>query len=133
MGHVDHHSRPRGGSIEGAKKTHPLQKHLADLEEAVFQWLDTLSYENASPVKQRAMRKQALLPTNMKAQMPRVYRLFKLCDDGRKNWWPGGVGDQPHLLMLEFSACRNALGQFQSTLRNKERILGNPSKPPKLV
>jgi hypothetical protein len=79
------------------------------------------------------MREQALLPTNMKAQMPHIYRLWKLCDEGRKDWWSGGVGNQPHLLMLEFGACRSALANFQETLRNKERILGNPVKPTKMV
>ena len=69
------------------------------------------------------MRKEALLPANLEAEMPEVYRTWKTCKEWGVLWWEGGLAAQPHLLMLEFSVCQNASTEFQDQLINMERIL----------
>ena len=69
------------------------------------------------------MRKEALLPANQEAEMPEPYRMWRVCQDWGTLWWDGGIGAQPHLLMLEFSTCQAASAEFQSMLANMERIL----------
>lgn len=69
------------------------------------------------------MRKQALIPTNMDAEMPEVYRLWRTCKEWNTPWWDGGLAAQPRLLMLEFSVCAAAHRDSQGDLANIERIL----------
>ena len=67
------------------------------------------------------MRKAALMPTNLEAEMPEPYRLWHMCQNDK--WWPGGVANQPHLQVMEFAACDHARQQFQAELINMEKIL----------
>lgn len=53
--------------------------------------------------------------------MPEPYRLWRMCRNS--NYWPGGMANQPHLLMMEFTVCSNAHSQFQAELVNMEKIL----------
>ena len=82
-------------------------------------------YQSLSPDKQKAMRKQALMPTNQEAEMPEAYRLWRTCKDWNTLWWDGGLSSQPHLLVLEFSVCAAAQQEFQEYSTNVERILTN--------
>ena len=58
-----------------------------------------------------------------KAEMPEVYRLWRMCQNNNSLWWPGGMANQPHLLMMEFVVCNNVRQQFQADLINMEKIL----------
>jgi len=69
------------------------------------------------------MRKAALLPGNVDAEMPEPYRLWRICKRWNKLWWAGGMADQPHILMMEFAVCAAADAQFQGDLANMEKIL----------
>ena len=91
----------------------PLKKHLEALEGAVFDWLELQSYEDASIETQVQLRREALMPGNMKAEMPEPYRLWRACERHNKLFWDGGIADQPHILMMEFSACERATQSFQ--------------------
>lgn len=101
---------------------HPLAIHLQNLEQAVREWLEANYYASAPSEKRRAMRKAALLPLNQDAEMPEPYRLWRMCQTHL--WWPGGIADQPHLLMLEFAVCDSMHQQFQGELANMEKIIG---------
>ena len=79
-------------------------------------WLEFNLYDTAPPDKQRAMRSKALLPTNMKAERPEVYRLWRLCKTQDKLFWDGGIGNQPHILMMEFAICERARDAFDESL-----------------
>ena len=107
---------------------HPLELHLQELEQAVCNWLEANQYNNALPDVQRAMRKKALLPAVMDAEMPEAYRLWRLCQDSSSLWWDGGISNQPHILTLEFSVCAYSHRQTQEYLANTQRILNDGSQ-----
>ena len=88
-----------------------------------MEWLEAQSYDAASPDKQRAMRKAALMPSNVKATVPEPYRLWRMCKKWNTLWWGGGISNQPHILMLEFMVCEAATAQWQDDLANMEKIL----------
>lgn len=89
----------------------------------MLEWLEASRYRSMLPDKQKAMRKQALMPINPGAEMPGAYRLWRTCKEWDTLWWDGGLATQPHLLMLEFSACAAAHHDSQDDVASIERIL----------
>lgn len=59
----------------------------------------------------------------MSAEMPEPYRLWRMCEEHSSLWWPGGVSNQPHILMAEFAACEAAYSDFREQHRNIARAL----------
>lgn len=51
-------------------------------------------------------------PQGEPPQMPAVYSRYLQCKAWHKLWWPGGLADQPYLLMQEFDACRAGEQEF---------------------
>lgn len=100
------------------------------LEQAVHDWLEANNYNQVTPERQREMRRAALVPQNPDAEMPEVYRLWRQAKRWDKLWWPGGIANQPHILMMEFSVCEAAHAQFQDELLNMENILSDTRQPP---
>ena len=46
--------------------------------------------------------------------MPEVYGLYQQCKEWDTLWWPGGIADQPHLLMMEFDECAAGVAEFKA-------------------
>ena len=74
------------------------------------------------------MRKKSLVPANVDAEMPEPYRLWRICKQWDKLWWPGGIANQPHILMMEFAVCAIASAYFQDEAAHRGRILSGNSK-----
>ena len=55
---------------------------------------------------------EAIFPNGEPDGVPDVYLMYRDCVDWGRLWWDGGIADQPHFLMLEFSACRAAEHDF---------------------
>ena len=58
------------------------------------------------------MRAGAILPVNWEAEMPEAYRLWRSCKKWEKLFWDGGIANQPHILMMEFTVCERTSDQF---------------------
>ena len=99
-----------------------LVEHLDALKQAVVAWLERSHYESAPEERQRAMRKQALVP-DVTVGMPEPYRLWSFCRRKNSMWYNGGVADQPYIQMLEFGVCEQAYGIFRSQVVMTERLL----------
>lgn len=109
-----------GGRVKG-----PLGRHLEELEAQVHEWLHRAQYELADSDTKRDIRKKAMVP-RLDAEMPEAYRLWRTCDKYRTLFWPGGLGNQPHILMLEFSVCNAAYLNYHQ----RNPALGNlPAEP----
>ena len=74
-------------------------------------WLEVAAYNALSNDAKKVARMEGRIPLNMAAEMPEVYRLWRSCKDHNALYWPGGIADQPHILMLEFQACESAFRQ----------------------
>ncbi len=55
---------------------------------------------------------EALFPNGQPDGVPDCYLMYRDCADWGRLWWEGGLADQPHFLMLEFTACRTAEREF---------------------
>jgi len=110
-----------GGSEDGG--VNPLLQHLDVLENAVLEWLERSFYETADHELQKALRKQALLPVNMQAEMPEAYRIWRTCQRHSELFWPGGIANQPATLMLEMEACERVSNQFQDQIKRMYGII----------
>lgn len=55
--------------------------------------------------------------------MPEPYRLWRLCERHNTTYWPGGLANQPHLLLMEFAVCASAYGDWQAELANMEVLI----------
>ncbi len=69
------------------------------------------------------MRKNAVLPSNMKAGIPGAYRIWSACKRHNELWWPGGISNQPHILMDEFMVCEVATKMFDEQKSNYIKII----------
>jgi len=96
--------------------------HLDELEEAVGTWLEAAFYKSATPDRKRALNRAGLMPA-LKAEMPPVYRLWRLCQDNNTLWWSGGMAAQPHILMMEFEVCKQAHANFLEYAADVQRIV----------
>ena len=75
-------------------------------------WLEVAAYEALDADAKKVARMEGkILHLNMAAEMPEVYRLWRMCKD--RDYWSGGVSGQPHILMMEFQACERAFRQVQ--------------------
>lgn len=110
--------RRRGGRVN------PLSEHLDALEKATLDWLEASLFENSPSDTKRQLRKAGLNPLNPDAEMPEAYRLWRTCERHDTLWWSGGISNQPHVMMLEFSACEMASNTFDDQLANIKKILG---------
>lgn len=45
--------------------------------------------------------------------VPDCYVKYKKCERWG-NWWPGGLADQPHILMMEFLSCLSGEARFSN-------------------
>ncbi len=80
---------------------------------AVMDWLEVAAYEALDNDTKKVARMEGKMPINMAAEMPEVYRLWRVCKDNNALYWPGGLSSQPHVLMMEFQACERATRQVQ--------------------
>ncbi len=48
-------------------------------------------------------------------ERPEPWDLYKKCSRWGL-WWPGGVADQPHILMQEFETCQAAENYFAAVI-----------------
>lgn len=71
------------------------------------------------------MRETGLVPQKPGAEMPEPYRIWLSCQQHDTLWWSGGVSNQPHIMMLEFQACKLARSTFDEQLDNYRDILNN--------
>ena len=75
-------------------------------------WLEVAAYEALDADAKKVARMEGkILHLNMAAEMPEVYRLWRMCKDSNVLFWPGGMADQPRILMMEFQACERATRQ----------------------
>ena len=74
--------------------------------------MDKGHYETAHPDLRKRLRANAILPEDLKAEMPEVYRLWRTCKRWNHLYWPGGIANQPHILMLEFAICEKTKDDF---------------------
>ena len=78
---------------------------------AVMDWLEVAAFEALDNDAKKVARMEGRIPINMAAEMPEVYRLWRMCKDSNVLFWPGGMADQPRILMMEFQACEHASRQ----------------------
>jgi hypothetical protein len=78
---------------------------------AVMDWLEVAAYEALDSDTKKVARMEGRMPINMAAEMPEVYRLWRMCKDTGMPFWDGGFADQPRILMMEFQACERASRQ----------------------
>jgi len=71
-------------------------------------WLELAAFNALSNDEKKVRRMEGKLPVNMAAEMPGPYRLWRLCRDNDTLYWPGGLADQPFILLMEFQACERA-------------------------
>ena len=62
--------------------------------------------------------------------MPEVYWEYKQCQMWQRPYYDGALADQPHLLMLEFTACRSAEADWEV---EKQPLYEFHIKPKKLA
>ena len=80
---------------------------------AVMDWLEVAAYQALDNDAKKVARMEGRIPINMAAEMPEVYRLWRMCKDSNALYWPGEMSGQPHILMMEFQACERAFKQVQ--------------------
>lgn len=66
-----------------------------------------------------------IFPGEIVEDPPEVYCLYKKCEKWGL-YWAGGVADQPHLLMTEFSVCTSAENEFESVILPQLQKLARP-------
>lgn len=57
---------------------------------------------------------EAFFPQGEPPQMPEVYYRYKQVESYQLAWESGGLGDQPHLMMMEFDACQYGENEYRS-------------------
>ena len=92
-----------------------LKAHLESIKQAVRESLKYQEYQRRVAIPGTTLTllpKAAIFPNGEPDGVPDVYLMYRDCVDWGRLWWDGGIADQPHLLMLEFSACRAAEHDF---------------------
>ncbi len=92
-----------------------VKAHLANIKQAVREHLKYQEYQRLIAVPGTALTLlpfEAVFPNGKPDGVPDCYLMYQDCVDWGRLWWDGGMADQPHFLMLEFTACRTAEREF---------------------
>ncbi len=92
-----------------------VKAHLDSIKQAVREHLKYREYQRLIAIPGTALTllpKEAVFPNGEPDGAPDVYFMYRDCVDWGRLWWEGGMADQPHFLMLEFSACRAAEHEY---------------------
>ena len=54
-----------------------------------------------------------LFPQGHEEDLPECFLTY-LRLKGGQHWWPGGVADQPHLLVMEVEACAAGVAKYEN-------------------
>lgn len=110
------------GGIGGAGvEQNPLLRHLKELEQAMWSYLEHDFYESAPLQTQMKLRQKALVPTGQPEEMPEPYRLWLRCKRMGKLPLSGGILEQPAIMMLEFDVVETVIEGFKD---ERQRMLG---------
>jgi hypothetical protein len=102
-----------------------IGKRLDDVTDAVRDYLLYEWYSSSDHQRQLKIRQMALRPPD--AEYPEILTELRRYENGHL-YWPGGIGNQPHFLLLEFGACKRGRGQALEEIANMENLI-NGSKP----
>ncbi len=92
-----------------------VKAHLASIKQAVREHLKYQEYQRLIAIPGTALTLlpfEAVFPNGKPDGVPDCYLMYRDCVDWGRLWWDGGMADQPHFLMLEFTACRTAEREF---------------------
>jgi hypothetical protein len=92
-----------------------VKAHLDSIKQAVREHLKWQEYKRLVCIPATSLTllpQAALFPKGEPDGVPDVYLMYRDCVDWGRLWWEGGMADQPHFLMLEFTACRTAEREF---------------------
>ena len=92
-----------------------VKAHLDTIKQAVREHLKYQAYQRLLAVPGTALTLlpfEAVFPNGQPEDVPDVYVMYRDCADWGRLWWEGGIADQPHFLMLEFTACRTGEKEF---------------------